>query len=569
MSLASAVALAASHRKRKRAHGTAAPPKSQLAYLLQQQFAWGTMSATSLQAIALAAVEDGLDHPDVVELSRIGSSGMHKGNCRRDLLRSISSAGTVKVPEPTFFDIPVQPFKDRSGRVQSSIKHPILLPHELLHAMATTYPDHLASLEGVSTKEFWSKLDRSDPKYLNHPIRTEPHKELGGVPIVIHGDGAVYTTRQASIVSLQFKPLLAVGKSSWDSVFMMTAFAKEAARKETWPALWLPIVRSFKALYDLGVGEPPRTFHGVPWLFSADMEFLANEVGLPHWNANGGCCGFCDASWEGPSLVRNRSGFVCLACDDPGRDVSDHPIWDIPGICRHSAVYEWMHTADMGILTNLIGSTLAEFMLEGRGSHKVNLKEFWDESVSRMYAEMQVSNRISNVTKEMLGGKKSTFYNLSRCKAAELRHLVPVILEVLRRLDTGSDRDGHRILAFEHIAGCLDVVHKSRLFLSTQEHTTLTDRYSRFLKHYHVLRELAVVRGRKLYNLTFKFHALLHTVAYAKWCNPSAHWCYGFEDFMGKVVTAAQSCSHAAPPRLDGCKVLENYRLALHLQMQR
>ena len=207
------------------------------------------MPASTVQAICQAAVEDGLEHEEVIGLSKIGASGMHQNHCRRDLLRIVID-GSVAVPDPHWFDIP---FQDRKGKTDT-IKHPICLPHELLHAIATKYPDHFASLQCVSTSEFWRKLDRTDPKYLCHPIREEPHKEQNGLPLVIHGDGAVYTTRQASILSLQFKPLLALGKASWDSVFMMTAFAKEAATPQTYRALWRPIVRSFKALYELGAG---------------------------------------------------------------------------------------------------------------------------------------------------------------------------------------------------------------------------------------------------------------------------------------------------------------------------
>ena len=283
------------------------------------------MPASTVQAICQAAVEDGLEHSEVVGLSKIGAGGMQPSHCRRDLMTRVVD-GSVGVPDPHWFDIP---FKDRAGRVDT-LKHPILLPHELLHAIATRYPDHWSSLQCVSTSEFWRKLDRTDPKYICHPIRQEPHKEQNGVPLVIHGDGAVYTTKQASIVSLQFKPLLALGKASWDSVFMMTAFAKEAATPDTFRELWLPIVRSFKALYEMGAGETMK-FYGVPWLVAADMEYLANELGLPHWNANGGCCGFCDASWEGPAHVRNRDGFASLGPTDDGRWISDHPIWQIPG----------------------------------------------------------------------------------------------------------------------------------------------------------------------------------------------------------------------------------------------
>ena len=178
------------------------------------------------------------------------------------------------------------------------------------------------------------------------------------------------------------------------------------------------------------------------------------------------------------------------------------------------------------------------------------------------------SKRVAGVTKEMLHGASGKFFNLSRVKADELRHLVPVLGEVLRTRDNVSDRDGHRVRAFEQIAKVIDVVHDAELFLSLAQHAELKTAYVSFYEHYNCLRHIAAASGRAMYNITIKFHAMHRVIHYAQWCNPSAHWAYGFEDFMGKIVRAAQACSHGTPPHLVGARVLENYRLALHLQMR-
>ena len=358
--LADAVADAAANYRKRRTRDLSS---SSLARILRQQFAWGTMPASTVQAIAQAARDDGLEHPEINDLSDIGTAGIWANNCRRDLLRLLQRDKQIQVPKPKYFNVP---FKDRKGTIKT-MQHPILLPHELLHAIATKYPEHFASLQRVSCRDFWRKLDRTDPKFLNHPIRDEPQKEKRGLPLIIHGDGACYTSRQGSVLSLQFKPLQALGKASWDSVFMMTAFVKQAAVPGTYRALWEPIVRSFKAAYDLGVAG--GQIHGVPWFVSADMEFVANDLDFPHWTQRGGCCGFCDVAWEGPVHVRDPEGFTSIASGD-NTAISTHPIWDIPGIGRHSAPYEFMHTNDLGVLTNLVGSALAECMREGPRTHK-------------------------------------------------------------------------------------------------------------------------------------------------------------------------------------------------------
>ena len=58
---------------------------SQLLALLLLKWSWGELPSTFLQEIALAAVQDGCPHPDVIKLSKLGASGMHRGNINRDL----------------------------------------------------------------------------------------------------------------------------------------------------------------------------------------------------------------------------------------------------------------------------------------------------------------------------------------------------------------------------------------------------------------------------------------------------------------------------------------------------
>ena len=57
-----------------------------------------------------------------------------------------------------------------------------------------------------------------------------------------------------------------------------------------------------------------------------------------------------------------------------------------------------MHTVDMGLIPNLVGSTLAEMMREGPDSHKQNLERIWAR-VRDLYEELGVESRIGKVTK--------------------------------------------------------------------------------------------------------------------------------------------------------------------------
>jgi hypothetical protein len=64
----------------------------QLAHLLLAKRAWGEMQSTTVQQIAAAAVADGASCPRLLQLSRIGNSGLCLGNCERDLDSTASPA---------------------------------------------------------------------------------------------------------------------------------------------------------------------------------------------------------------------------------------------------------------------------------------------------------------------------------------------------------------------------------------------------------------------------------------------------------------------------------------------
>ena len=68
------------------------PQKSQLADYLLDRWCWGYLSTPVLQQIAAAAVADGASHPDVVFLSKLGSSGKYPNNMYRELTQRLKPA---------------------------------------------------------------------------------------------------------------------------------------------------------------------------------------------------------------------------------------------------------------------------------------------------------------------------------------------------------------------------------------------------------------------------------------------------------------------------------------------
>ena len=101
---------------------------------LEEQWAWGYMSAQCIQKIASLALQDmvasGADKipPPLQKLASIGTFGHHSGNCHRDLMNIVSRKTKVCAPLQTKITLKVGLY------LQS-----IMLPHELFHCMWESY----------------------------------------------------------------------------------------------------------------------------------------------------------------------------------------------------------------------------------------------------------------------------------------------------------------------------------------------------------------------------------------------------------------------------------------------
>ena len=60
---------------------------SHLAKYLLEEYAFGDLSANQVQKLSLMAKLDGVKHPHIIKLASLGTTGLHPGNCNRDLTR--------------------------------------------------------------------------------------------------------------------------------------------------------------------------------------------------------------------------------------------------------------------------------------------------------------------------------------------------------------------------------------------------------------------------------------------------------------------------------------------------
>ena len=178
---------------------------------------------------------------------------------------------------------------------------------------------------------------------------------------------------------------------------------------DTMDFIWGAVARDLHALFHGSKDGVPifdGDLFGVVWIVCGDLEFLSNELKMPHFNSNNPCW-LCDA---------NRSNRNCRAVGPsaPWRATvrtdatapSDHAIWRIPGLHRHHCPGDAMHVSDCrGCASHMVGSALWQLVLEGpgplRGSLDHRVSVVWS-MIKDLYAELRVENRLGHLTRDML-----------------------------------------------------------------------------------------------------------------------------------------------------------------------
>ena len=146
----------------------------------------------------------------------------------------------------------------------------------------------------------------------------------------------------------------------------------------------------------------------VIWILAHDREYSANELGCPNWGAFS-CCTWCLAN-RGCYNVREvgpaaHFEAVLYRPGDCDRRVSDHPVWDLPGVTRFTHMGDFMHGGDIGTHLHLHGSSLAHITRRGgpyRGSTRaIRVRAFFSDLL-RSYAATEVAKRLQTITPELI-----------------------------------------------------------------------------------------------------------------------------------------------------------------------
>ena len=223
-----------------------------------------------------------------------------------------------------------------------------------------------------------------------------------------------------------------------------------------------------------------------------------------------------------------------------------------------------MHTSCLGVCGYIMGSVLQELILfNGSNTPKENLKDFWGLLATK-YSDDGVTNRLTSLTLPMLGALNKPCLH---AKAAETQALLGPVSSICRDTHDGSDHDSHRLLVLESLHDLYRLLKAAPMFLDEEQWVRALALVDTVLLHNNALLHSSIQDGYILYPVHFKHHLLWHIVYSARWLNPTACWCYQWEDFMGKLVLSAKNCVAGTPMTMVASKVLENFLLALNLEL--
>jgi hypothetical protein len=117
---------------------------------------WGRLYCTDVQYLAEGALLDGLKHPEVNDLFKLGTSGEHIGNCRRDLFGKYKNYKDL--PKPTRVkNVPYIETKDGVD-VLKYTEYPIIFPHQTMDCLHDNFKEIFDNMMGMGPEQFWAEV---------------------------------------------------------------------------------------------------------------------------------------------------------------------------------------------------------------------------------------------------------------------------------------------------------------------------------------------------------------------------------------------------------------------------
>ena len=316
---------------------------------------------------------------------------------------------------------------------------------------------------------------------------------------------------------------------------------------------------------------------------SGDLDFFANDVGLPHWS-NPKVCGIClgDRAANNYKHFSRGCGWRNTIMDQASfalrfNNIDNHPVLDYLRTYSYKCWgLDGLHVVDYnGVASHCAGNVLAEIVVNkefGDSSQEKTLERINHDLVD-FYRTHGTPERIGDITLKTLGIDSSSdnFPCLGGpgVKAANTKALIPFIVNLCRRTLDGSKYKARRLLMAESLESYYVVIRTAGVFLTDAEQQQLNQAVYNHLVNYSYLALKCMNQGVVRYNVVVKHHYFAHMPMVAQSCNPKFLHTYAEESFVGCITRIySASCSGPYKGTVQN-NVLKKSLVALQLKLRR
>lgn len=538
----------------------AVPAKKRFRHNLADLCMSNDLSGSRAQSLFQDALAAGAAH--VADLAAVGSSGKHRGNAHRDLVRRLMKHSSW--PKPYWAGIRVW---DLKKQVEYTAALPFWLPHELVKALCVR-----ASLPAFLCQEGLCAETKANLERARQELQCEVLLATGlwgdSMPCNFDRSQSVqaFTLNFPGLTGDMGKlrlPLVAFNKqclvkhNTLDDVCAVLAWSFAALARGAMPTQrhdsepWRPndYTRRLDANRPLGV-------RGVLAEVRGDWAFYKECFRFPQHNERAGCCFRCSCTPEQVRLVgkdapwrQARLGHWDCLQRMQARGLRISPLFSSPTLRTECFLLDWLHVVDLGIGADILGNVMKMLLGKFPGSTETLRCQAMFRDIQTFYRKEKPSSCFDNMTPRMIWQPNQP--PKLRGKGAEVRYLVPWAKQAAERLlddDRGMEAAAKQVCVL--LSGCYDALRTD-----TFDTSVLAERSRKMCL---LLVALESVAPFPEWRIKPKLHLFQELAEMTGTC-PSDCWLYRDEDFGGSLAQLSRRRGGHNRPHTTGLTVLTKF----------
>ena len=487
-------------------------------------------------------------------------------NATRDFLTTLLKGSTK--PPLYFASIPLK--RKDTGAIEH-VRMPFLLPHEMIA--------HIVGKKDLAPFQQWSPEVKQQINKVCSAIKGDIDNFIG---IGLHGDGVPHQKRKSievlswNIVSagMSTRVPFAIlekefacacgcsGRHSLEPMLEVFTWSIRCLMSGKYPT----IAHDGTPMKDYDKGRAAKFNGPLPCIgglaqLRGDWAWYKQIFQFPAWS-NHSICWLCNADkgehpyWDFSLTAAWRRGRYS---EDQfwrkmrGEGIEPSCLFGLPGVSRDSITIDILHALDLGCAQDIVGNVMWSYMQSGCCIGP-NRKAHIDYIVKKMkmhYKAMHTPNRLQTLTKDMLNQRNKG--PKLRAKGAETRNVVPFAVQLAQELHQYDPTPENETI-LQMVASLMDYYLCLGLVPFDQSLAAKCARQCCIL--YSALKNPGDDRR---WRVKPKFHLWSELSEFSEWGDPSFHWCYMDEDFVGWIAQLAGSQGGPRSAQNTALKVLKRY----------